>query len=178
MSKAILKMTLAAAMLSTALLVALPATAQTNLGLPNVTAGETLSEADLQIIRTNLRADKRKVTAETLSLTEAEAAKFWPIYDRYIAELTVINNTKYALIKEYSENFGGFDNAEASKFISRWLDVDVKADTLRKKYVPMVSKVLPGIKAASFFQIDRRLAMLINLSLASQLPILQTQNDK
>jgi hypothetical protein len=41
--------------------------------------------------------------------------------------------------------------------------------------VPIVGKVLPGVKAASFFQIDRRLAMLVNLGLASQLPILQSQ---
>ncbi len=141
--------------------------------LPAVT--ESFSEADLQVLRTDLRADKRKVTAETLALTNAEAVKFWPVYDRYIAELTKINDSKYGLIREYSERFGSYDNARATAFIGRWLDVDVKADQLRRKYVPIVAKVLPGIKAASFFQIDRRLAMLINLSLSSQLPILQTQ---
>jgi hypothetical protein len=51
----------------------------------------------------------------------------------------------------------------------------VQASKLRSKYVPIVGKVLPGIKTATFFQIDRRLAMLINLGLAAELPILQTQ---
>ena len=127
--------------------------------------------------RTELRADKRKVTAETLKLTDAEGAKFWPVYDKYISELTVINNEKYALIKEYTDKYGTYNDAQASAFIKRWLTVDVNADKLRLKYVPAVGKVLPGVKAASFFQIDRRLAMLVNLGLASQLPILQTQSQ-
>jgi hypothetical protein len=145
---------------------------------PEVGVDQALTAADLEIIRTELRADKRTKTAETLALTDAEAALFWPIYDRYIAELTIINDKKYGLIKEYSEKYGSYSNAQANDFITRWLDVDLKASKLRIKYVPIVGKVLPGIKAASFFQIDRRLAMLINLGLASQLPILQTQTLK
>lgn len=146
--------------------------------VPAPAAGETttvLTEADIQQLREGLRADKRQATAETLKLTDAEAAKFWPIYDKYIAELTTINNAKYGLIKEYSEKFGTYTDKQATDFIKRWLDVDVKASQLRSHYVPIVGKVLPGIKTATFFQIDRRLAMLVNLGLASQLPILQSQ---
>lgn len=92
--------------------------------------------------------------------------------------MTVINNSKFGLIREYSEKYGKYSNAQATNFITRWLDVDIRAARLRSKYVPIVGKVLPGVKTASFFQIDRRLAMLINLGLASQLPVLQTQADK
>jgi hypothetical protein len=166
-------------MLTTALaglmLAAAPLAAQTAAA---VGMEQALTATDLEIIRTELRADKRTKTAETLALTDAEAARFWPVYDKYIAQLTVINDRKYGLIKEYSEKYGGYSNAQATDFITRWLDVDIRASKLRVKYVPIVGKVLPGIKAASFFQIDRRLAMLINLGLASQLPILQTQAEK
>ncbi|MBC7506860.1 MAG: hypothetical protein H7267_14245 [Sandarakinorhabdus sp.] len=140
--------------------------------------GESLTDADIEKLREGLRADKRQTTAETLQLTGAEAAKFWPVYDRYIADLTRINDAKYTLIQEYSENFGRYSDKQATDFIRRWLDVDIKASQLRSRYVPIVGKVLPGIKAASFFQIDRRLAMLVNLGLASQLPILQSQGDQ
>jgi hypothetical protein len=161
------------------LLAALPAQAQTAspaTALPPATT-EALTDADIDRMRAELRADKKKVTAETLQLTEAEAAKFWPIYDKYIAELTVINTQKYKLIQEYSEKFGTYTDAQATDFIKRYLDVDVQASKLRSKYVPIVGKVLPGIKTATFFQIDRRLAMLINLGLAAELPILQTQGQ-
>jgi hypothetical protein len=155
----------------------LPALAQdTAAAVPAATA-EALTDADIARMRAELRADKKKVTAETLQLTEAEAAKFWPVYDKYIAELTVINTRKYDLIKEYTEKFGTYTDAKATDFIKRWLAVDVDASKLRTKYVPIVGKVLPGVKTASFFQIDRRLAMLINLGLASELPIMQLQSQ-
>jgi hypothetical protein len=166
-----------AAVVFGAIMIAAPGTAQTPAAAATETPAQGLTSADLEIIRTELRADKRKTTAETLKLTDAEAAKFWPIYDKYIDELTVINNSKYGLIKEYSEKFGRYTDAQATDFITRWLDVDIRAAKLRSKYVPIVGKVLPGVKAASFFQIDRRLAMLINLGLASQLPILQAQSE-
>lgn len=163
------------AMVAVALLSASPLLAQVQppAAVEAITPG--LTNADLEIIRTGLRADKRKTTAETLNLTDAEAARFWPVYDRYIEELTVINNSKYTLVKEYSEKFGSYTDKQATDFITRWLDVDIRAAKLRSKYVPIVGKVLPGVKAASFFQVDRRLAMLINLGIASQLPILQNQ---
>lgn len=144
----------------------------------SATVSEALTDADIEKIRVGLRADKRQTTAQTLALTDAEAAQFWPIYDKYIADLTRINNAKYHLIQEYSEKFGSYTNQQATDFIRRWLDVDIKASQLRSRYVPIVGKVLPGVKTASFFQIDRRLAMLVNLGLASQLPILQSQDDK
>ncbi|MBC7520870.1 MAG: hypothetical protein H7268_07220 [Sandarakinorhabdus sp.] len=158
------------------MLAAVPVAAQTPAAATE-TPTQGLTSADLEIIRTELRADKRKTTAETLKLTDAEAAKFWPIYDKYIGELTVINDSKYGLIKEYSEKFGHYTDKQATDFIIRWLDVDVRASKLRARYVPIVGKVLPGVKAATFFQIDRRLAMLINLGVASQLPVLQTQSE-
>ena len=164
-------------MLGASLLIAAPALAQAAAAAP-AAASEALTEADLQVLRADLRADKRKVTAETLALTEAEGAKFWPVSDRYIADLTKINDSKYGLIKEYTEKFGSYTDAQATDFIKRWLEVDVKASQLRSKYVPIVGKVLPGVKSATFFQIDRRLAMLVNLGLAAQLPIMQLQTAK
>ena len=48
---------------------------------------------------------------------------------------------------------------------------EVQAQALRLKYVPVVSQVLPGRKAATFFQLDRRLNMIIDLQLFSQIPL-------
>lgn len=172
-----------AALAGVLMLAALPVQAQTAspaapaaTTLPPATT-EALTDADIARMRAELRADKKKVTAETLQLTDAEAAKFWPVYDKYIAELTVINTQKYDLIKEYSEKFGTFTDAQATDFTKRWLNVDIEAAKLRSKYVPIVGKVLPGLKTATFFQIDRRLAMLINLGLAAELPIFQAQSQ-
>jgi hypothetical protein len=40
----------------------------------------------------------------------------------------------------------------------------------------MMRKVLPGKKAATFFQLDWRISMLIDVQLTSQLPLVQSQD--
>ena len=141
-------------------------------------AGDTLTEAEIQSFRADVRADKRQVVAETLKLTDAEGAKFWPIYDKYTADLTRINDSRHAIIKEFADKFGSISDAQATDLTKRWLDADTRQAQLRSKYVPIVGKALPGVKTATFFQIDRRLSLLANLGLASQLPLVQSQTAK
>jgi hypothetical protein len=137
-----------------------------------------LTAADLEGLRADLRSSKKQATAAALKLTDAESTKFWPIYDRYAAELTGIKNGQYQLIAEYVNNFGKYTDKTATDFITRWLDLDIKTSALRAKYVPIVGKVLPGVKTATFFQIDRRLNKLVDLQLASKMPLLQYQATK
>jgi hypothetical protein len=119
--------------------------------------------------------EKKQLTAANLKLTDAEATKFWPVYDEHPAELVKINDEKFALIQEYADHLGRMTNEQASSFIRRWLDVDIAIVQLRQRYVPRVTQVLNGNKAATFFQLDRRLSMMIDLQLASQMPLVQAQ---
>jgi hypothetical protein len=42
---------------------------------------------------------------------------------------------------------------------------------LRLKYVPVMNQILPGKKAATFFQLERRLCLMVDLQLFSQIPL-------
>jgi hypothetical protein len=48
----------------------------------------------------------------------------------------------------------------------------VRQAQTRQKYIPLVEKVIPGKKAALFFQIDRRLYAVIDLQISSQIPLI------
>jgi hypothetical protein len=137
-----------------------------------------LTAADLDGLRAELRSSRKQIMAATLKLTDAEATRFWPVYDRYAADLTLIKNTQYELIAEYANTYGKYDDKAAMAFITRWLDLDVKTTGLRAKYAAQVGKVLPGVKAATFLQIDRRVSMAIDLKITTLLPILQAQARK
>jgi hypothetical protein len=129
------------------------------------------SDRDLQLLRQDLRRQKQKLIAENLPMTESEAVKFWAVYNRYAEELRQINDDKYRLVREYGEQLGTISNDQALIYIRRWLEVDSQIHDLRLKYVPQVSQVLPGKKAATFFQLDRRISIMIDLQLASQMPL-------
>lgn len=133
-------------------------------------------DQDVSLLRQDLRSKKKQLIAANLQLTDAEATKFWPVYDQYAAELTKLGDEKYALIKEYAQGFGTLTNEQALSLLTRSLALDEKIAQLRTKYVPIVNKVLPGTKTATFFQMDRRITALLDLQLASEIPLVQEQN--
>jgi len=128
-------------------------------------------DKDIALLRRNLRTEKKKLIAANLPLTETEATKFWPIYDQYAAEMAKNNDALDALIKEYAANQKTLTDAQALSMIKRWSDVQVELAQTRQKYVPLIEKTIPGKKAALFFQIDRRLYALMDLQIASEVPL-------
>lgn len=142
---------------------------------PQENAPHVISSQDLDLLRKDIRSQRKQLIAANLKLTDEEATKFWPVYDQYVSELISINDRKFALIQEYADNWGKLTNEQALSFVRRWLDADIEIAQLRQKYVPIVSKVLEGRKSATFFQLDRRIAMMIELQLSSQMPLVQAQ---
>jgi hypothetical protein len=130
-----------------------------------------LSDQDIQILRKNLRSQRKKVIAANLKLTDAEAEKFWPLYDQYVSELVKINNAKYELIKQYVQAQGNLTDAQADSAVKQWIGVDQSVSNLRLKYVPAFRKVLSAKNTALFYQLDRRVQLMIDLQLASALPL-------
>ena len=136
-----------------------------------------ISDQDLNLLRKDLRSKRKQLVAANLKLTDTEASKFWPVYDQYIQELVSINDKKFALIQDYADNWGKMTNDQSLLFSRQWLDLDIQTAQLRQKYVPMVAKVIDGKKTATFFQIDRRIAMMLDLQVSSQMPLVQDQDQ-
>jgi hypothetical protein len=131
----------------------------------------TVTDEDIALLRRDLRAMKMQVIGQNMSLSEEEGQKFWPIYNHYVKDLQLVNDKKYALLKQYAEMWATMTDQDALIYVRNWLEADGQAQALRLKYVPVVSQVLPGRKAATFFQLDRRLNMMIDLQLFSQIPL-------
>ena len=129
-------------------------------------------EKDLALLRRDIRAEKKKIIAANVSLTETEATKFWPVYDQYVAEMTKHNDEFFSVIKDYAANQKTITDAQASSMIKRWVEIQIARDQTRQKYIPMFEKVIPGKKVALFFQIDRRLYALLDMQVASEIPLI------
>jgi len=134
---------------------------------------EQVNDANIQLMRQDIRSERKQVVAANMPLTDTEATKFWPVYDRYIAETVKVNDVRFALIKEYMKSSDTTTEEQADSFIKRWLALDQDNTQLRLKYIPEFEKVISHKKTAMFFQIDRRLSMMIELQLASQVPLVK-----
>jgi len=131
----------------------------------------TVTDADIALLRKDIRAMKMQVIGENMSLSDSEAQKFWPIYKHYADDLHEVHNTKYALFKQYAETWATMTDQDALIYVRRSMEADAEAQALRLKYVPVMNQILPGKKAATFFQLERRLCLMVDLQLFSQIPL-------
>lgn len=136
-------------------------------------SSQSAVDQDVELLRKDIRSQKKQLIAANIQLTDAEAQKFWPVYDQYTAELVQVNNDKYALIKEYARDYGTMTDAQADDWTQRLLKLDAGVAALRQKYWADFRKALPAKKAALYEQVERRTQMLIDLQLASQIPLVQ-----
>jgi hypothetical protein len=131
-----------------------------------------LTEADIQLLRSNIQAQKNQIITHTMQFTDAEASAFWPIYRQYANEQNVIADKRLALIKDYAENYDSMDNAKAARMMPTLFQIDAANQDLRRKYFPSFEKALGAKRAAKFYQVDSRLALIANFQLASAIPLI------
>ena len=139
------------------------------------TASGAEVEKDLALLRRDLRSEKKQLIALNLPLTDTEATKFWPLYDQYAAEMSKHYDDFYAVIKDYAANQKTLTDAQALSMIKRWSAIQIESAKTRQKHIDIIEKAIPGRKAALFFQIDRRLYALIDLQIASEIPLVIQQ---
>ena len=130
-------------------------------------------DQDIDLLRKDIRSQKKQIIAANINLTDKEAETFWPVYDQYTNELVAINNKKYAAIKQYAQNYATLTDEQALDLTKQALQVDQEVAQLRMKYMPIFQKAVSGKKTALFFQLDRRLVMLIDIQLSSAIPLVQ-----
>ncbi|MGA7244284.1 MAG: hypothetical protein WBX19_13935 [Terracidiphilus sp.] len=139
-------------------------------------AGAASLDQEIKLMREDVQASRKKITAANMNLTADEATKFWPIYDQYAAEVAKIGDARVALIKEYAASYDTMTDDQANDFIQRAAAIDQQFADLRSKYVPVFERVISAKKTALWYQIDRRLDLLINLQLAANIPVTDTTN--
>jgi hypothetical protein len=137
------------------------------------TSDQTSVDQDIALLRKDIRSDKKQIIAANMQLTDAEAPKFWPVYDQYTAELAKINDAKVAAIKDYAANYSTLSDDKALALTRQIIGIEESVGQLRLKYVPIFSKVISGKKTALFFQLDRRLTGLVDLQVASEVPLVE-----
>src|SRR5450631_2004534 len=160
---------------SALLLASVPMFAQAAQAAPGASAQpKAASDQDIQMLRADIRAQRKEITAQNMTLTADEATKFWPIFDQYRQEAIKPNDERWALIKDYAANYNTMTDAQAQEYIKRSNAVDQQLMALRMKYVPVFEKVISAKKTALWYQIDRRIDLLVNLQLGSVIPVVDT----
>ena len=127
------------------------------------------------ILLEKVRADKKLLVAANMSLTEQEAAAFWPVYEAYQKDLDGLNGRIKNTVKRYADAYnqgsGTISDDLAKQLLDEALAIEAAEVDLRKSYVPKFSKVLPAGKVARYYQIESKIRTAVKADLASGIPL-------
>ena len=134
-------------------------------------------ESAISIVRAGIEANKTAMVGQVMGFDDKEAAAFWPIYRRYEYDRSKLDDARVDVIKDYTEHYPDLTDAEATKLIDRMFEYDSGIVALKKSYFIKFTKVLPAARVTQFFQLERRIDLMIETKVESALPSLtQVQN--
>jgi len=133
------------------------------------------ADANMQILRDEIRIDKRAVVAANMDLSETEARVFWPIYDQYQNDLRIINDRLATAIVNYADayNAGPIPDATAKRLLDESIALDDSEVRLRREYAARLSRAIPAAKAARYMQIEGKMRAAIRYELAANIPLIE-----
>ena len=131
-----------------------------------------ITDADIQLLRQDLQASKNQVINNTMMFNEKEAAAFWPVYKEYAATQHSIAQKRLDIISDYARNLDKMTDDKARELTHRLFVVEDETQAARKDFFPRFEKALGARRAAKFYEVDNRLTQMVNIQLASEIPLI------
>ena len=127
-------------------------------------------DSAIAIIREGILANKTAIIGQSMNLDDKQAESFWPIYRSYEFERSKLEDERVNVIREYSHKYPDLTDAEAKGMSRRMFDCDLRTAELKREYFAKFNKVLPALKVAQFFQLERRIDLMVDMKVESTLP--------
>ena len=128
----------------------------------------------LEVARDVLHTEKKAVVAEAMMLSDTESAPFWELYNEYNAELYKVHTKRVNIIKDFASNYESMNDEKADALWTSSMAYQNELLKLNKTYYRKFKKIMPAGRAALYFQVENKIAMLINANLALEIPLLET----
>ena len=131
---------------------------------------EPTIDSTIAVVRANMRADRTTLITTGMNFTDKDGAAFWPIYQQYEYERSRLDDRRAAVIKQYAQKYPTVTDAEAKAMADQMLDCESRLAGLKKKYYKKFNKVLPALTVTKFFQLERRIDLMMDMQVEAALP--------
>ena len=145
---------------------------------PNQQQDEDLNlRAYIQLLRTDIHHHREDIMRKVMQLDDEEGRTFWPIYKDFQTELDKIGDQIVSVITDYSKDYDEMTDTLADRLATQVLDIQQQRNDLKRKYYRKFSKAIDPITAARFLQVENQIEDLLDLQVASRLPVI-ARSDK
>ena len=127
----------------------------------------------VELLKSDLKNNRKAVITEVMNFTEAESQAFWPIYREYEFEGEKLADQRLAIIKQFAENYETLSNEKADELMNSYFDFLEDRLSLNKKYYHKYADVLAPTVAAKYMQLENEIQLIVDTEVASALPYLK-----
>jgi hypothetical protein len=143
--------------------------------VPVFAQDQSAADANMQILRDKVKADKKLVVAANMELTDAEAKGFWPVYEAYQKDLQTLNERLKKAILTYADAYNNktLTDEKAKQLTDEAIAIDEREIQMRKACATKLAPILPGKKAARYLQIENKIRAALRYELAGGIPLVE-----
>jgi hypothetical protein len=128
---------------------------------------------DMQALRAALKSDKKAFVASVMKLNDAEAKRFWPIYDSFQRNLEVTSRRRVVAVEALLFHDRPMTNLGAKNLITELMAVDEAEVKARRTLRNRVMRALPPLKAARYLQLEDKFQAVQEYDIASTVPLIR-----
>jgi len=127
----------------------------------------------IELIKSDVKTNRKAIITESMAFTETESKAFWPVYNEFEIEMEKLANKRIQNIKDYADNYDNMTNEKADQLMKTAFDFQQSRQKLNESYYKKFAKALTPITAAKYMMIENQIQLLIDVSIASELPIVK-----
>ncbi|MGH8580012.1 MAG: hypothetical protein ACREVK_07815 [Gammaproteobacteria bacterium] len=129
------------------------------------------TDDESELLRAEMRLDKEQIITDSMQFSDAEAEKFWPVYNAYAGQLKLNSDELKALIEQYFKIMNAVDEKTAKELVGKAIANEKKELDLMIRYFPKFSQAIGAPRAAKFYQVERQINRILRAKIASLIPL-------
>jgi hypothetical protein len=130
------------------------------------------TQDDVEMIRRIYGKAKKDMIGNYMKVSADKSEAFWKVYDEYEAERKILSEKRTQLIGSYAENYNQLDDLKADELATQTLKNNLDYDKLNTRYYKKMKKVLGGLEAAKFMQVENYLQTSIRSEVQEAIPFI------
>lgn len=137
-----------------------------------VMQAQEISTDEISYIKGALKKEKKDLVKEYMGLSEADATKFWPLYDEFQNQRSGLIRERLQLIKDYGAQYNMLTDKQVKGLIKRAVKNDKANLKLKNKYFKKISKKIGAVKAAQYIQLEDYFQTLVRYEIQDAIPFI------
>jgi len=129
-------------------------------------------ESYFELLRQDMGTKKVALITEVMQFTDQESEVFWPLYREFDFEKSKLGDETLKLIKNYASHYENITDEKAVELMNTNFDIQKKELDLKRNYLKKFGKVIAPARAVKFMQVMNQIEMIIDIQIASQLPLI------